>query len=372
MTRTPLPPITLGIEEEYQIIDPESRELKSYIQELMDQGRVVLQDQIKAEFLQSQVEVGSHICRDVREIRAEVVRLRRSICRLAQDNGLQVAAASTHPFSKWSSQLPNVGERYTQLQTDMAELARRMLIFGMHVHVGIEDKELMIDVMNQARYFLPHLLALTTSSPFWQGRDTGLKSYRTVVFESLPRTGLPPVFDSWADYRGFIDTLVATRCIDEPTKIWWDVRPHPKFPTLEFRVCDICTRVDEAVCLAAVVQAIVAKLIKLRLHNQSWRIYRHHLITENKWRAVRYGLDGRLIDFGKQQEVPLHFLVNELLEFVDDVVEELGTRKEVEYVHTLLAEGTSADRQLEVFRKTGDLQAVVDQLVQETQEGCLD
>ncbi len=367
-----LPPLTLGIEEEYQIIEPESRELRSYIQEFLEQGRLVLQDQIKQEFLQSQVEVGSHICRNVQEIRAEVVRLRRSICKLASDNGLKVAAASTHPFSAWASQDVSKGERYTQLQTDMAELARRMLIFGMHVHVGIEDRELMIDVMNQARYFLPHLLTLTTSSPFWQGRDTGLKSYRTVIFESLPRTGLPPSLNSWADYQGFIDTLVNTKCIDDATKIWWDVRPHSKFPTLEFRVCDICTKVEEAVCLAALVQAIVGKLIKLRMTNQSWRPYRHHLITENKWRAVRYGIDGNLIDFGKQKEVPMRFLAAEVLEFVDDVVDELGSRKEVEYVHTILDSGTSADRQLEVFRRTNSLEAVVDLLVEETREGCWD
>ena len=367
-----LPPLTLGIEEEYQIIKPESRELKSYIQEFLDQGRLVLQDQIKQEFLQSQVEVGSHICRNVQEIRAEVIRLRRSICNLAENNGLQVAAASTHPFSTWSSQDVSQGERYTQLQTDMAELARRMLIFGMHIHVGIEDKELMIDVMNQARYFLPHLLALTTSSPFWQGRDTGLKSYRTVIFESLPRTGLPPSLKSWADYQGFIDTLVKTRCIDEPTKIWWDIRPHSKFPTLEFRVCDICTKIDEAVCLAAIVQAIVAKLIKLRMNNMSWRPYRHHLVTENKWRAVRYGIEGNLIDFGKQKEVPMRFLAREVLEFVDDVVDELKSRKEVEYIHHMLSEGTSADRQLDVFRRTGSVEAVVDHLVKETREGCED
>ncbi len=366
----PLPELTLGIEEEYQIIDPESRELKSYIQEFLDQGRQVLQEQIKQEFLQSQVEVGSNICRNIQEVRAEVIRLRRSICKLAADNGLRVAAASTHPFSSWSTQDVSVGERYTQLRTDMADLARRMLIFGMHVHVGIDDKELMIDVMNQASYFLPHLLALTTSSPFWQGRDTGLKSYRTVIFESLPRTGLPPHLTSWADYQGLIDTLVKTHCIDEPTKIWWDVRPHPKFPTIEFRVCDICTKVDEAVCLAAVVQAIVAKLIKLRLNNQSWRSYRRHLVTENKWRAVRYGLDGKLIDFGKQEEVPMRFLVQELLELVDDVVDELKSRKEVEYLNTILAQGTSADRQLDTFRRTGDMKTVVDQLVSETQEGC--
>jgi glutamate---cysteine ligase / carboxylate-amine ligase len=366
----PLPQLTLGIEEEYQIIDPESRELKSYIQELMQQGRLVLHDQIKQEFLQSQVEVGSQICRDIKQVRAEVVRLRGSICELAAKNGLRVAAASTHPFSSWSTQEVSIGERYTKLRTDMAELARRMLIFGMHVHVGIEDKELLIDVMNQTRYFLPHLLALTTSSPFWHGRETGLKSYRTVIFESLPRTGLPPNLASWAEYSGLIDTLVRTGCIDEPTKIWWDVRPHPKFPTIEFRVCDICTRIDEAVCIAALVQAIVAKVIKLRLENQSWRIYRHHLITENKWRAVRYGIDGRLIDFGKRAEVPMKELAVELLEFVDDVVDDLGSRSEVEYLHTILAGGTSADRQLAVFHETGDLKAVVDHLVAETKEGC--
>jgi glutamate---cysteine ligase / carboxylate-amine ligase len=365
-----LPHLTLGIEEEYQIIDPETRELKSYIQEFLEQGRIVLQDQIKQEFLQSQVEVGSHICRDIAEVRAEVVRLRRSICDLAAGNGLAVAAASTHPFSSWSQQDVSVGERYTQLRTDMAELARRMLIFGMHVHVGIDDKEMMIDVMNQARYFLPHLLALTTSSPFWEGRDTGLKSYRTVIFESLPRTGLPPRFASWADYQEFIDTLVKTRCIDDPSKIWWDVRPHSKFPTLEIRVCDICTRIDEAVCMTALVWSIVTKLIKLRLDNRSWRAYRHHLITENKWRAVRYGLDGKLLDLGKKQEVPFRALALELLEFVDDVVDDLGCRAEVEYVHEILAGGTSADRQRAVFERTGDIKAVVDHLIEETKEGC--
>ena len=365
-----LSPLTLGIEEEYQIIDPESRELKSFIQELLEQGRVILHDQIKPEFLQSQVEVGSQICGNIRELREEVVRLRSSICRLADSNGLRVAAASTHPFSSWSTQDVSIGDRYMKLRTDMAELARRMLIFGMHIHIGIDDKELMIDVMNQARYFLPHLLALTTSSPFWVGRDTGLKSYRTVIFESLPRTGLPPTFKSWADYNDFVDILVSTQCIDEPTKIWWDVRPHPKFPTIEFRVFDLCTKIDEAVCIAALIQAIVAKLIQLRLNNQSWRIYRHHLIAENKWRAVRYGIQGRLIDFGKQEDFPMKHLAREILEFVDDVVDDLDSRKEVEYVNTILEQGTSADRQLEVFRRTGDLKAVVDQLIVETREGC--
>ncbi len=365
-----LPPLTLGIEEEYQIIDPETRELKSYIQEFLEHGRVVLQDQVKQEFLQSQVEVGTHICRNVKELREEILRLRRTMVKIAKDRGVAVAAASTHPFSTWAAQEVSRGERYTELHTNMAQLARRMLIFGMHIHVGIEDKELLIDVMNQARYFLPHLLALSTSSPFWHGRDTGLKSYRTVVFESLPRTGIPPSLESWADYSGFVDTLVHTKCISEPTKIWWDMRPHPKFPTLEFRVCDICTRVEDALCIAALVQAIVAKLIKLRNNNMSWRPYRHHLITENKWRAVRYGTDGSLIDFGKREEVPFRFLVQEMLDLVDDVVDELKTRKEVEHLKTILNRGTSADRQLDVFRRTKSLEAVVDHLIEETAQGC--
>jgi carboxylate-amine ligase len=364
-----LPPLTIGIEEEYQIIDPETRELSSYIQEFLEQGRVVLQDQIKPEFMQSQVEVGSHICRNIKEARREIVRLRRTVCELAASSGLHVAAASTHPFSAWSTQQITAGERYTKLETDMGEVARRLLIFGMHVHIGIDDKELMIDVMNQARYFMPHILALSTSSPFWQGRETGLKSYRSIIFEDLPRTGLPPTFSSWADYQNLVDILIKTHCIEDPTKIWWDIRPHPKFPTLEFRISDICTRVDEAVCIAALYLAIVAKLIKLRQNNQSWRYYRHHLITENKWRAVRYGIDGNLIDFGQEQEVPLRFLAVELLELVDDVLDELDIRAEAEYVHAILENGTSADRQLMTYRQTGDLNAVVDQLVKETREG---
>ncbi len=360
---------TIGIEEEYQIVDPRTRELTSYIQEFLDQGRIVLQDQIKAEFLQSQVEVGSKICGDIHEARSEVVRLRRSVRDLAERNGLVIAAASTHPFANWTSQQVTAGERYTKLQEMMVDVARQMLIFGMHIHIGIDDKEVLIDVMNQARYFLPHLLALSTSSPFWNGRETGLKSYRSIIFENLPRTGIPPSFGSYAEYERFIDTLVKTNCIDEPTKIWWDMRPHPKFPTLEFRFPDICTKVDECLCVTALVLGVVAKLIRLRRHNMSWRRYRHHLITENKWRAVRWGIDGDLIDFGRQTEVPMRDLVVELLEFVEDVVDEVDIRRDVDYVKTILRDGTSADRQIRVFRRTGDLQAVVDHVVAETREG---
>lgn len=365
-----LPEFTIGIEEEYQVIDPETRELSSYVQEFLDQGRQVLEDQIQPEFLRSQVEVGSKICRNMEEARSELVRLRRSVSTVAADHGLRIAAASTHPFSSWQKQEVTDSERYFKHREAMADVADRLLIFGMHIHVGLDDRDLQIDVMDQARYFLPHLLALSTSSPFWFGRHTSMKSYRSIVFENLPRTGPPPNFHSWREYEAFVDTLVKTNCIDDATRIWWDIRPHPKFPTLEFRVTDICTKVDEAICLAALTQAIVAKLVKLRRSNQSWRRYRHHLIEENKWRAVRFGIEGKLLDFGRREEVPFAQLVAELLEWLDDVVDGLGTRQEVEYVHTILEHGTSADRQRKVWEESGDLMAVVDHVMDETLEGC--
>ncbi|HEX4953389.1 MAG TPA: carboxylate-amine ligase [Thermoanaerobaculia bacterium] len=366
----PKRPFTIGIEEEYQIIDPETRHLTSYIQQFLDSGRLVLKDQIKPEFLQSQVEVGSKICHSIEEAREELAKLRHTVIGVAEEHGTRVAAASTHPFSSWMEQRITAGERYTKHEREMADVARRLLIFGMHVHIGMEDRDLMIDVMDQARYFIPHLLALSTSSPFWYGRDTGLKSYRSVVFESVPRSGPPPAFGSWHEYQQFIETLIKTNCIEDGTRIWWDIRPHSKFPTLEFRVTDICTRLDDAICLAALILAIVTKLIELRRHNMSWRRYRHHLITENKWRAVRYGINGKLLDFGRQEEVPFPELALELLALVDDVVDDLGVRHEVEHVHTILAQGTSADRQRKVFEETNDMQAVVDHLIAETRLGC--
>lgn len=361
----PSNPFTVGIEEEYQIIHPETRELTSYIQEFMDMGRVILKDQIKPEFLQSQVEVGSKVCHSMDEAREDITRLRREIVQMARKKGLRVAAAGTHPFTSWETQQVTAGERYTKHEQNMADIARQMLVFGMHVHVAIPDRELMIQVMNQTRYFLPHLLALSTSSPFWHGRDTGLKSYRTIILGNLPRAGIPASFTSWAEYQGFVETLVRTGCIDEPTKIWWDIRPNPKYPTLEFRFPDICSRVDEVICVASLLLAIVVKLIKLHQSNMSWRVYRRNLLTENKWRAVRYGVEGQLIDFGKQAEIPYPRLMEELLEFIDDVVDELAIRGEVGYVRRILAEGTSADRQRRVYRESGDLRAVVDHLVGE-------
>jgi carboxylate-amine ligase len=362
-------PLTIGIEEEYQIVDPATRELRSYVQRFLERGQTVLPDQIHPEFLQSQVEAGTRICHNVQEARREVIRMRRSIWELAEGEGLWVAAAGTHPFSSWARQEVSPFGRYTELARFLQDVGRRLLIFGTHVHVGIEDRELLIVVMNQIRTFLPHLLALSTSSPFWHNRDTGLKSYRSVLFESLPRTGIPPQFRSHADYQSYVDTLLATGSIADPTHIWWDVRPSAKFPTLEVRIPDMCTRVDETVCLAALVQAIVAKLVQLQQAGQSWRTYRRHLLDENKWRAVRYGLEGKLIDFEKIKEVPLPVLVEELLAWVDDVVDDLGSRPNVEYACTILSQGASADRQLAAYRRTGDFRAVVDQVVEETQEG---
>ncbi len=383
------PPLTIGIEEEYQIIDPETRGLTSYVQQMIDDVKVVLGDQGKPEFMQSQLEVGSHICRSIDEARAELIRLRRTVHDVAARHGRTIAAASTHPFSRWDEQAITDADRYRDLENNMQEVGRRLLIFGMHVHIGFgtsrEALEMLIDIQNQMRYFLPHLLALSTSSPFWHGRDTGLKSYRSIVFQSMPRTGIPPTFESLDEYMGFLKVLgkvgsLGNKTHDpDGTKIWWDARPQLGFGTLEVRVADLPTTVDEAVCIAALIQAIAAKLIKLRRQNMSWRIYRSKLIEENKWRAVRYGIDGKLIDLGIVDEVPMRFLARELLEFVDDVVDELGTRETVQYVHKIIDQGTSADRQLKTYRearaaahsKEEALHAVVDRLVRETMDGVV-
>ena len=366
------PSLTLGIEEEYQIIDPQTRELRSYITQILDEGRLLLREQVKPELHQSMVEIGSTVCQTPSELRTELVRLRLAIMELAAKNGLKIAAAGTHPFSSWMTQEITPQERYMGVKQDMQELAQRLLIFGTHVHVGIEDREFLIDAMNVVRYLLPHMLCLSTSSPFWMGRNTGLKSYRSIIFRNFPRSGIPRTFESWADLTYLVETLVETKCIPDGSKIWWDVRPNWSYPTLEFRICDVCTRVDEAVCIAAIFQAIIAKLWKLRRDNMTFRVYPFDLIEENKWRAVRYGLDGKLIDFGKQQELPARDLIRELIEwFIDDVVDELGSRREVEYAYRILQEGSSADRQLATYQRTGDLKAVVDQLIEETSEGVI-
>ncbi|MGH2516655.1 MAG: carboxylate-amine ligase [Ktedonobacterales bacterium] len=367
------PTLTLGVEEEYQIIDPKTRELRSYITEMLEEGQLILREQMKPELHQSIVEVGTTVCQTPIEVRAELVRLRGALLELAGRKGLKIAAAGTHPFSSWLAQDITPLERYVGVQQDMQELARRLLIFGTHIHIGIEDREFLIDAMNVVRYFLPHLLALSTSSPFWMGRLTGLKSYRSIIFRNFPRTGIPRVFDSWADMTYLLDTLMKTNSIPNGSKIWWDVRPNWSYPTLEVRICDVCTRVDEAVCIAAILQAIVAKLWKLRCDNMTFRVYPVDLIEENKWRVVRYGLEGKLIDFGKQEELPARDLIRELIEwFIDDVVDDLGSRQQVAYAFQILNLGTSADRQLATFERTHDMNAVVDQLIAETAEGVVE
>ncbi|HZR40226.1 MAG TPA: carboxylate-amine ligase [Ktedonobacteraceae bacterium] len=367
------PSLTIGIEEEYQIIDPQTRELRSYITKILKEDQRVLLQQVKPELHQSIIEIGTSVCQTPAEIRNELQRLRRIVIELADKSGLKIAAAGTHPFSSWLTQEITPLERYMGVKQDMQELAQQMLIFGTHVHIGIEDREFLIDAMNVIRYLLPHLLCLSASSPFWMGRDTGLKSYRSILFKNFPRSGIPRIFQSWADFSSFVDTLVRTKTIPDGSKIWWDVRPNWSYPTLEIRICDVCTRVDEAVCIAAILQGIVARLWKLRYDNMTFRVYAHDLIEENKWRAVRYGLDGMLIDFGKQQEVAVRDLIPELIEwFIGDIVDELGSRQEVEYAYRILQNGSSADRQREVYKQTGDLKAVVDLLISETSEGVVE
>jgi carboxylate-amine ligase len=359
---------TLGIEEEFQIVDPKTRELRSHVSEFLEEGKMLLGEQIKPEMIQSMIEVGTGICKNIQEARADISRLRGIISGLARKTGLEIVAASTHPISRWQDQKIFDDERYTLLVEELQTVARSLLIFGLHVHVGIADPERAIHIMNAARYFLPHVLALSTSSPFWVGHETGLKSYRSEVFKQFPRTDIPDHYDSHASFQRYVDLLVKTGCIDNGKKIWWDVRPHPFFPTLEFRICDIPTSVDDTIAIAALFQAIVAKLNMLIDKNLGFRLYRRALIQENKWRAVRWGLQGKMIDFGKQKEVPVRDLILELLEFIDDVVDELGSRKEIEHIHTILERGTSADEQLEIYHETNDLTAVVDRLIERTME----
>src|SRR5437879_8873818 len=305
---------TIGVEEEFQIIDPKTCELRSHVMQLVNEISPSIQDQVKHEMHQSIVETGTNICEHVAELRIEMHRTRGELVAAAERAGLQVAAAGTHPFSSWIDQVISPGERYQNIVEELQQLARSLLIFGMHVHVAMPDKQTTIDMMNMVRYFLPHLLALSTSSPFWMGRNTGLKSFRTTVFRRFPRTGVPEEFESWSAYENFLNLLVKLNCVDSGKKIWWDVRPHPTFRTLAFRMFDVSTRADEAVAIAALTPARIAKLHCLYRSHVSWRLYGRALIEENKWRAARYGIEGKLIDFGKETEVPMRLLVPGLLE----------------------------------------------------------
>ncbi len=361
---------TLGIEEEYMVIHPETRELTSHDQKIVELAQHVLNDQVKAEMHQAVVEVGTGICANITEASHDIRNLRRSVCGIARDLGLRIGAAGTHPFSHWSKQLITPNPRYDAIVNEMQEAARSNLIFGLHVHVGMADKNMAIHIVNTIRYFLPHVYALSCNSPFWEGRNTGFKSFRTKVFDKFPRTGLPDYFNDWDDFKNYVNLLIKTGCIDNAKKIWWDIRVHPFFDTIEFRICDVPMRVEETLAITAVFQALVVKLYKLRKQNMSFIVYTRALINENKWRACRYGIDGKLIDFGKQEEIDTRALIKELLEFVDDVVDDLGSREAINYVHTMLEQGTGADRQLAVFHHTGSLEKVVDYIVEETVKNC--
>ncbi len=353
---------TLGVEEEYMVIDPQTRELKSHEQKIVPEGQKIIKDKVKAEMHQAVVEVGTDICQNIDEAFEDVSTLRKTISQIAGELGLWVAASGTHPFSHWESQLITDHVRYNEIVNELQEAARSNLIFGLHVHVGMENREMANHIANSTRYFLPHIYALSTNSPFWEGRTTGYKSFRTKVFDKFPRTGIPEYFESIEAYDNYVKMLVKTNCIDNAKKIWWDLRVHPFFNTVEFRICDVPMTVPETIAIAALFQGICAKIYKLRLQNMNFMQYSRALINENKWRASRYGMDGRLIDFGKEEEVNTRVLIYELLDFVDDVVDDLGSRHAIKYVHQILENGTGADRQLKVYEQANNMADVVDYL----------
>ena len=371
----PRPSFTIGVEEEYLIVDPDTRDLvRDLPSGLMRQIEDILGTQVAPEFLRSQIEVGTVVAANVQEARADLARLRRTVADVAGDYGLAPIASSTHPFADWWHQEHTDKERYNELADDMGGVVGRLLICGMHVHVCIEDENLRIDLMNQVLYFLPHLLALSASSPFWHGLDTGLKSYRTSVFRALPRTGMPDEFAGWSDYRRHVDVLTGVGVIEDATKLWWDLRPSERYPTLEMRASDICTSIDDAMTIASMYMSLLSMLFRRRLENQRWRIYSRMLINENVWRAQRYGISDSLIDFAKGELMPYPVLLEELIDLVGEDADQLGCRAELEHARTIIDRGTSADRQLAIYRANVDggsseeeaLDAVVDFLIQET------
>jgi len=372
------PSLSLGLEEEYLLVDPTSRDLVAAPPEgFMARCQERLGDRVAYELLQAQVEVGTSVCPDVAEVRRQLTRLRATVALTARDFGMAMIAASTHPFANWRAQRRVDKERYNILVRDMAALAERMVICGMHIHAGIEDEELRIDLMNQATYFLPHLLALSTSSPFWEGHATGLKAYRPTIFGDLPRSGLPEYFASADEWRHMVHQLEQTGLCDDASKIWWDLRPSIRFPTLEMRICDICTRLEDTIAITALWQSILATLYRLRAGNQTWRRYRRTLVDENKWLAQRHGISGALADYGALTQKPFALLLDELILLVRPEAERLGCLDEVLEARHIVERGTSADRQLAVYaqaRADGASAreaplAVVDWLIQETLVG---
>ncbi len=373
------PTFTIGVEEEYLLVDRKSRDLVQSMPESMlhECEELAQGQQVNPEFLRSQIEIGTRICKNIGEVRDSLRVLRRAVIDVADRHGLAPIAVSTHPFAEWHSQIHTERQRYDALYEEMQAAAQRLLICGMHVHVGIADDEMRIDLLSQFSYFLPHLLALSCSSPFWEGKNTGLRSYRLTVFDALPRTGIPQVFSSFAEYERHIDVLTRAGVISDPTKIWWDVRPSGRYPTLETRVMDVCTDVEDALCLAAMIVCILRMLYRLRVRNQRWRSYSTMLISENRWRAMRYGGDEGLIDFGRGNIVAFPELIDELLELIREDAEELACVSEVERARTIVARGTSAHRQLRVYDEAvasgasqlEAMHAVVDHLIAETAAG---
>jgi glutamate---cysteine ligase / carboxylate-amine ligase len=369
----PRPSFNIGIEEEYQTIDPATRNLRSHISaEIVEKGRMLLAEQVKPEMHQSVIEIGTGVCENIRHARRDLRSIRRHMITLARENGLRISGGGTHPFALWREQEIYPDERYRTIVEDLKQVARANLIFGLHIHIGVEDRETAIQIMNGARYFLPHILALSTSSPFWQGYDSGLRSYRCKVFDKFPRTNIPDLYSSWSEFENYVNLLIRTNCIDNAKKLWWDIRPHPHFPTLEFRICDMPTRMDDTLAIAALCQSVIATLFRLHERNQTFRHYSRALIMENKWRAARYGIDGKLIDFGKQKEVPVRDLIAELLELVWPAAEELGATEELGHIERIVKEGSAADRALRIFEDTKDLNKVVDNMIQETEAGVFE
>lgn len=369
------PSFTIGIEEEYLLVNRKTRDLiRDVPEDMLPECEKLLKNQVTPEFMQSQIEVGTRVCIDLDEARQELARLRRTVAQVAEQFDLALIASSTHPFAKWEDQKRTPRDRYAAIAHDLQAVVRRLMISGMHVHVGIEDQDLRIDLMSQICYILPHLLALSTSSPFWIGVDTGLKSYRIAVWNEMPRTGLPELFESFSDYQHHVDILVKTGVIEDGTKIWWDVRPSARFPTLEMRIADVCTRLEDAICIAAIYMCWLRMLYRLRVANQRWRKYRSMLVNENRWRAQRYGLDKGLIDFGRGCIVPYADLLEEIIELVREDAEYFDCEAELEHARTILSGGTSAHRQLDIYHKAlaagatqhEALVAVVDMLIEET------
>ncbi len=370
-----LPALTLGMEEEYLLIDPETRDLvpepsPDFMKECKDR----LGDRVTPEFLKCQIEIGTPVCADISEARHHLTALRSSIINTAEKHGMKLMAASTHPFAQWGRQKHTAAPRYDLLDADMGGAVRRMLICGMHVHAGVEDKELRIDLLNQARYFLPHLLALSTSSPFWGGHDMQMRCSRLGIFDSMPRTGIPDRYESWSEYERMIERLVNAGVMEDSTKLWWDMRPSARFPTLEMRITDVCTRIEDALCIAALYQSVLRMLARIKQKNMRWRIYPRIMLEENRWRAQRYGCTKSMIDLGRGECLPFGSLIEEILEIIEEDAVALGCLREVQHARTILKRGTSACRQVDVFAKaTADgadeaeaFIKVVDLLVEET------